>query len=138
MSSESKYFRFMHAVNELTPEMLSRFTKLDYDREMAFGAFIPKKNKDKLIGVSRYAINPDKQSCEFAIAIADKYHGMGLARQLMLILIEHVKDRDLKIIEGTVLKNNNSMDNLMASLGFKKSASKEDYDINIYTFEFDS
>jgi len=138
MSSESKYFRFMHAVNELTPEMLSRFTKLDYDREMAFGAFIQKKNKDKLIGVSRYAINPDKQSCEFAIAIADKYHGMGLARQLMLILIEHVKDRDLKIIEGTVLKNNNSMDNLMASLGFKKSASKEDYDINIYTFEFDS
>ncbi len=41
-------------------------------------------------------INPDKQSCEFAIAIADKYQGLGLARQLMLILIEHVKDRDLK------------------------------------------
>ncbi|WP_299872490.1 bifunctional acetate--CoA ligase family protein/GNAT family N-acetyltransferase [uncultured Cocleimonas sp.] len=138
MSSKSKYFRFMHAVNDLTPEMLSRFTKLDYDREMAFGAFIQKKNKDKLLGVSRYAINPDKQSCEFAIGIADKYQGLGLARQLMLILIEHVKDRDLKIIEGTVLKNNTSMDNLMASLGFKKSASKDDYDINIYTFEFDS
>jgi len=137
MSSKSKYFRFMHAVNDLTPEMLSRFTKLDYDREMAFGAFIQKKNKDKLLGVSRYAINPDKQSCEFAIAIADNYQGMGLARQLMLILIEHVKDRDLKIIEGTVLKNNTSMDNLMASLGFKKSASKDDYDINVYTFEFD-
>ncbi len=138
MSSKSKYFRFMHAVNDLTPEMLSRFTKLDYDREMAFGAFIQKKNKDKLLGVSRYSINPDKQSCEFAIAIADKYHGMGLARQLMLILIEHVKDRDLKIIEGTVLKNNTSMDKLMASLGFKKSPSKEDYDINNYRFEFDS
>ncbi|GAA0399826.1 GNAT family N-acetyltransferase [Cocleimonas flava] len=137
MSSKSKYFRFMHAVNDLTPEMLSRFTKLDYDREMAFGAFIQKKNKDKLLGVSRYSINPDKKSCEFAIGIADKYQGLGLARQLMLILIEHVKDRDLKIIEGTVLKNNTSMDNLMDSLGFKKSASKDDYDINIYTFEFD-
>ncbi len=137
MSSKSKYFRFMHAVNDLTPEMLSRFTKLDYDREMAFGAFIQDKNKEQLLGVSRYAINPDKQSCEFAIAIADDYQGQGLARQLMLILIEHVKDRDLKIIEGTVLKNNTSMDKLMSSLGFQKSASKEDYDINIYTFEFD-
>ncbi len=42
MSRESKYFRFMHVVNDLTPEMLSRFTKLDYDREMAFGAFLQK------------------------------------------------------------------------------------------------
>ena len=38
MSSQSKYFRFMHAINDLTPEMLSRFTKIDYDREMAFVA----------------------------------------------------------------------------------------------------
>ncbi|KAG1694797.1 putative esterase YheT [Nymphon striatum] len=53
MSSESKYFRFMHAVNDLTPEMLSRFTKLDYDREMAFGAFIQKKKKDKLLRSNR-------------------------------------------------------------------------------------
>ncbi len=30
----------MHAVNDITPEMLSRFTKLDYDREIAFGSFI--------------------------------------------------------------------------------------------------
>ena len=138
MSKESKYFRFMHVVNELTLEMISNFTKFDYDREMAFGAFIQKKKQDKLIGMSRYSINPDKQSCEFAITVDDNYHGMGLAKQLMLILIEHVKDQDLKTIEGTVLKNNDSMNKLMSSLGFVKHPSKEDYDINIFTFEFDS
>ena len=136
MSKESKYMRFMHVVNEITPEMLSRFTKLDYDREMAFGAFLQKKKKEKLIGVSRYSINPDKHSCEFAIAIADKYHGMGLAKQLMLVLIEHIKDRDLKVIEGTVLKNNTSMDKLMTSLGFTKHPSPDDYDINIFRLQF--
>ncbi len=138
MSRESKYLRFMHAVNDISPELLSRFTKLDYDREMAFGAFLEKNNKEKLIGVSRYSINPDKQSCEFAIAIADEYHGLGLAKQLMLVLIEHVKDRDLKVIEGTVLKINTSMDKLMASLGFSKRPSPDDYDINIFRLEFDS
>ena len=135
MSKESKSSRFMHTVNELTPDMLARFTKLNYDREMAFGAFTQKNNKEKLRGVSRYSINPDKKSCEFAIAIADKWQGLGLASQLMLILIEHVKDRDLKVIEGTVLKNNTSMDKLMESLGFTKRASPDDYDINIYRRE---
>ncbi len=135
MSSESKYFRFMHAVNDLTPEMLSRFTKLDYDREMAFAAFTRENDEEKILGVSRYSINPDKKSCEFAIAIADEWQGLGLARQLMLILIEHVKNRDLTLIEGTVLKNNTAMDKLMESLGFKKSASPDDYDINVYRRE---
>ncbi|PWQ98279.1 GNAT family N-acetyltransferase [Leucothrix arctica] len=137
MSKESKYFRFMYVVNTLTPEMLSNFTKMDYDREMAFGAFMQKEGEDILLGESRYAINPDKQSCEFSIVVDDNYQGMGLARQLMLILIEHIKDHDLKVIEGTVLKKNTAMDKLMKSLGFSKRASQEDYDINIYTLKYD-
>lgn len=54
----------------------------------------------------------------------------------MLILIEHIKDHDLKVIEGMVLKNNTAMDQLMKSLGFKKSPSAEDHDINIYKLEY--
>src|SRR3569623_2131235 len=35
LSPESRYFRFMQALQELTPAMLVRFTQIDYDREMA-------------------------------------------------------------------------------------------------------
>jgi acetyltransferase len=35
LSDQTKYFRFMQAIKELTPEMLVRFTQIDYDREMA-------------------------------------------------------------------------------------------------------
>jgi acetyltransferase len=35
LSEQTKYFRFMQAIKELTPEMLVRFTQIDYDREMA-------------------------------------------------------------------------------------------------------
>jgi acetyltransferase len=38
LSERSKYFRFMQSLNELTPEMIVRFTQIDYDREMAFVA----------------------------------------------------------------------------------------------------
>jgi len=137
LSRKSKYYRFMHALNQLTPEMLSKFTKMDYDREMAFAAFIKDTDSqddgnEEILGVSRYSINPDHKSCEFAIVVADDWQGMGLARQLMLILIEHVKQNDLNVIEGTVLKHNVSMDKLMSALGFEKKPSPDDYEINIY------
>ena len=34
LSSESRHFRFMHGLNELTQPMPVRFTQLDYDREL--------------------------------------------------------------------------------------------------------
>ncbi|MBP6308943.1 MAG: acetate--CoA ligase family protein, partial [Burkholderiaceae bacterium] len=38
LSSESRYFRFVSSMHELPPQMLSRFTLIDYDREMALVA----------------------------------------------------------------------------------------------------
>ena len=35
LSDESRYTRFMHHLQELTPQMLARFTQVDYDRELA-------------------------------------------------------------------------------------------------------
>ncbi len=135
LSSQAKYFRFMHVVNDLTPEMLSQFTKIDYDREMSFVAMAFEDGKEVMVGVSQYVINPDKKSCEFAVAISDEWQGQGLARKLMLILMEHIKERDLEVVEGTVLRNNTSMDHLMGSLGFVKNPSPEDHEINIYRLE---
>jgi acetyltransferase len=41
MSDESKYYRFMDTIRELTQTMLVRFTQIDYDREMALVATLP-------------------------------------------------------------------------------------------------
>ena len=38
LSPESRYFRFVSSLTELPPSMLSRFTLIDYDREMALVA----------------------------------------------------------------------------------------------------
>src|SRR5690606_20175948 len=40
LSERSRYLRFMYVLKELTPEMLSRFTQIDYDREMALIAVV--------------------------------------------------------------------------------------------------
>ncbi len=126
MSSESKYFRFMQAIDELTPEMLVRFTQLDYSREMAVIAVTEIGHKTVQLGVARYTLNPDGVSCEFATAVSDKHRGMGIGSQLMETLMEAARNHGVRVIEGEVLADNHRMLSLMQQLGFSISASPDD------------
>src|SRR5207247_3167087 len=47
LSDESRYLRFMHHLHELTPQMLARFTQVDYDRELALIALGGKPGAEK-------------------------------------------------------------------------------------------
>ncbi|HLY97207.1 MAG TPA: acetate--CoA ligase family protein, partial [Sideroxyarcus sp.] len=64
LSEESKYFRFMNSMQELTENMLVRFTQIDYSREMALVAVTEEQGREVELGVTRYAINPDGDTCE--------------------------------------------------------------------------
>jgi len=126
LSEESRYFRFMYSLRELTPEMLIRFTQIDYEHEMALIAVIQQENKEVEIGVARYSMDADESSCEFAVAIADEWQHHGIGRKLMTCLIEIARKRRLKIMHGTVLANNHNMLNLMIKLGFSIELDEED------------
>ncbi len=132
MSAESRYFRFMHAVNDLSPRMVVQFTKLDYDRQMAFVA-VPEES-DAIVGVSRYTIDSRRISGDFAIAIDDNYQGQGLATQLMRHLIEHARAQSLETIRGDVLRTNNAMRGLMEYLNFKGELDPNDSEVMVYTY----
>ena len=120
LSPESKYFRFMHGLDQLSPMMLARLTQIDYDREMALIAVINEGKSDaRIISVARYAINPDRHSCEFALTVGDDYQGKGIGRYLMKRLMTVAKDRGIEVIEGEVLGNNFKMLKLMERLNFR-------------------
>lgn len=126
LSKESRYMRFMQALRELTPDMLVRLTQIDYDREMAFVALAKHEGKDLEIGVARYAINPDKTSCEFALVIADAWQNRGLGGLMMQTLIDTARAKGLRTIEGEVLSHNTAMLKLMQRLGFERHRSELD------------
>lgn len=123
LSDESRYFRFMNTLRELTPMMLARFTQIDYDREMAFIAVIEEGAREVEIGVVRYITNPDGETCEFALVVADAWHRHGLGRRLMELLIEVARARGLKAMLGHILANNRRMLELCADTGFVISES---------------
>jgi acetyltransferase len=125
LSAETRYFRFMDTLRELTPQMLVRFTQIDYDREMAFVATIAQQQREAEIGVARYVTNPDGESCEFAVVIADGWQRKGLGRRMMEQLIGAARARGLRAMVGHVLAENRGMLALCKVLGFGISDSAE-------------
>jgi len=127
MSDESKYYRFMDTIRELTQPMLVRFTQIDYDREMALIATIDRPDGSEMqIGVARYVTNPDGESVEFALAVADDWQKRGVGRKLMTALIECARQKGYRAVVGDVLSLNSKMFKLMTSLGFTIHPHPED------------
>jgi acetyltransferase len=140
LSKESRYFRFVSSMPELPPSMLARFTLIDYDREMALVAIQRERKVDaegvetevaRIVGVSRYITNPDRDSCEFSLVVADDFGGKGLGSRLMLSIMEVAREKGLTEIDGLVLANNPNMLKLMRSLGFKVKSYAEDPDFKL-------
>jgi acetyltransferase len=118
LSERSKYFRFMQSLHELTPEMIVRFTQIDYDREMAFVALGDNGNMPHELGVGRYMMNPDGRSADFALVVADDCQCMGIGSRIMKTLMQTAKSKGISFFESEVLLANNSMLSLVKKLGF--------------------
>jgi len=142
LTPESRYFRFVSSFNELPPSMLSRFTLIDYDREMALVAVVSERNlapdgtlveADRIVGVSRYVITPDQTSCEFSLVVAEDMKGRGLGSRLMESIMDVARERGLATIAGLVLRSNAGMLKLMRGMGFEVKRFDEDPDFALVT-----
>ena len=120
----------MNRMEKLTPLMLARFTQIDYDREMALVAIIGDHTPNpRILGVARYISNPDRQSCEFALTVADDWQKKGIGGQLMQRLMNVARDRGLEIMEGDVLSRNPKMLRLCEKLGFRRVHNADDPEV---------
>ena len=135
MSEQSRYRRFMQHLPALTPQMLARFTQVDYDRELALIALDGAAPAEAIVAVARYVANPDRESAEFAIAVADAWHGRGLGRAMMRALIACAKRRGFRRLLGIVLASNEPMLALSRQLGFVAQRDRDDPDQIIVTLE---
>ncbi|WP_439135233.1 bifunctional acetate--CoA ligase family protein/GNAT family N-acetyltransferase [Pseudomaricurvus sp.] len=135
MSPETIYFRFMQSLHELTPDMLIRFTQIDYDQEMALAAIAYQGDDEIEVGVARYLTNPDGVSCEFAIVIADDWHHKGIGYKLMTELIQVARQRGLLEMEGEILTENRGMLSMMQKLGFTVRIKDDDFNLRRATLQ---
>jgi acetyltransferase len=100
---------------------LIRLCHLDYAREMALVA--QRRNdqgQPELLGVSRYYMNAQTRSAEFAVLVSDAYQEQGLGQYLMERLIAVARERGVKQLVGSVLRENRRMLALAKDLGFRE------------------
>lgn len=119
LSRESRYFRFMDTLRELSPNMLSHFTQVDYDLHMALIALAGQDGKEIQIGVARYVADESRRHCEFAIVVADAWQRRGLGMHLMRPLIALARAAGIRAMHGDVLASNQAMLQFTARLGFR-------------------
>lgn len=118
LSEQTLRERFFQAIKHITHEMHVRFCNIDYDREMAIVAEIKQGEKRRIIGIGRLISEPDSNKGEFAVVVHDDFHGHGLGRKLVDIMIGIGQEKAVDEVYGVVLSTNYRMLNMCSKLGF--------------------
>ncbi len=136
LSPRSVYFRFFSPLKKLTPTMLTRFTQVDYDREIALVAMQASSEEEKFLGVARIILEPDENEAEFSVLVRDSWHGKGIGAELLKRCLDFAEERGVKKVWGLVLNENTHMLALGKKLGFdiKRVPESSEYEL---VFEFE-
>lgn len=126
LSRQTNYYRFFSYRKKLSHEQITRFTQIDYDREMAIIALVEENGKEKTIGVNRLAYYPQEDRYEFALVVTDDWQDKGVGKILMEKLLYIARDREIKTIYGNILAENSKMIQFCLGFGFKEYRSEGD------------
>jgi GNAT superfamily N-acetyltransferase len=117
LSVETKHFRFLGAVKELSQAEVQRLCNVDGRHSMAFVATVQNDGRETEIGVSRYVQSSKDDVREMAVAIADEWQQKGLGQLLVEPLIAHAKSRGVKRLYSVDFADNTAMRELASALG---------------------
>jgi acetyltransferase len=95
-------------------------------REAALVAVGNRDGANRIVGVARYAMNADDETCDFAIVVADNLQRRGLGSRLLTLLVDTASARGLKRIGGEVLAINRPMTAFVSAHGFSVTPSESD------------
>jgi GNAT superfamily N-acetyltransferase len=133
LSVETKHYRFLGGVKELSPDELKRLCDVDGLHTMAFVATIQEGGHEEEIGVSRYAESSDEDVREMAVTVADEWQQKGLGRLLATRLIEYAKSHGVKQLYSVDLADNSAMRKLASELRMSVRRDPDDPNQVIYS-----
>jgi acetyltransferase len=125
LSPDTRHNRLLGGAIAITREYLERLTRIDYSRDMALAATVMLE-REILIGVARYVRDADGAAAEFAIVVADTWHGRGIGKRLLERLAAIARTRGVRQLYGDVLAVNRPMLGLVKKLGFVLGRNPDD------------
>ncbi len=131
MSGEARYLRFMGSMGELDLGRLRKTLAAFPESGIGLVATVPADDGIDIVGSAVYFIETDRSRCEFAITVASRFAGAGLATTLMNALIDTARRQGLVEMEGFVLTVNQPMLRLAKRLGFTIEPDPDDGSVRI-------
>lgn len=124
-SEDTVIQRYGQSLKRLPPEMLHRLVNLDFDRELALGAFQGDPPGMQLVGVARYSVPVGETIAESWVTVKNSMQGEGLGTSLYRRLCEVARQRGVKGFYGHILATNVRMLHLLHSLGLPMRSEPE-------------
>ena len=127
LSGEARHSRFMTRLDELPEALAERFANVDHRAHVALLAEVFEAGREIMIGEARYVRDArDPTTCELAIAVADAWHALGIARALLDRLERQAVASGIQRVVADTLLTNQAMMGLARRAGYAVTASRED------------
>ncbi|MGC9529599.1 MAG: GNAT family N-acetyltransferase [Candidatus Bipolaricaulaceae bacterium] len=117
-SRESIRFRFRYIFKETTHEMAIRYCFIDYDRELAIVAIVDEGGERKMAGVGRMVADPDVETAEYAVFVADPWQNRGLGGMLTDYCLEIAAGWGIRNMTAETTPDNARMIAIFRDRGF--------------------
>ena len=125
LPARARYDRFMAPMPNLPPELIKRFTHIDYASHLALVAEVFAGDRETVVAEVRYARGADPSIAEFAVAVATDWQGQGLASLLLSKLLCRATGAGIRRVVGETLATNERMLHLARKAGFAATPSRD-------------
>jgi acetyltransferase len=127
LSPEARRHRFMTRLAELPEALVERFAGADHASHVALLAEVFEDGRETMLGEARYVVDThDPETCEFAIAVADRWQGSGLARALLDRLERQAARSGIRRMVADTLATNQAMIALAERTGYDVAVCRQD------------
>jgi len=118
LSDNSMYRRFISRRQDMPHERLQEFVIIDYSRELAIVATLKEGEKEIIVGLGQYNIDPNTHTAEVAFVVRDDYQNRGIGTELLSYLTYLARKQGLLGFTAEVLIENRPMLHLFEKMGF--------------------
>ena len=134
LSGHSRYLRFFSPQPMPSNAVIERLIDADGHTHIAWGAILSDDHEHPAIGAV-HAVRDDASSeaAEFSVGIVDAYHGLGLARMLIAVLLVNCRLENIATLDVQILSENRAARGLITSLGAERC--KVEYSITDYVLD---
>lgn len=126
LSEDSMYLRFFSTRKDMPHHRLQDFVAVDYTKKMEILAVIAEKEKETIVGLGQYELNPDMHTAEVALVVRDKCQGKGVGTELLSYLAYLARRQGLLGFTAEVLVENKPMMSLFEKMGFDTEKRREE------------